>query len=90
MDDKLLELHDELNYMIESIKMPRKIRESLTECAQLLKEEDKKDNEKLNNTMLVLEDINAIKTISPILRTEIWNLIGKLEVFEKSESYEKS
>ena len=86
MENKILEVHDELNYMVENIKMPRKIRESLIECASLLKEEDKKDNEKLNNTMLVLEDINTIKTISPILRTEIWNLIGKLEVFEKEDA----
>lgn len=78
------ELNEEITYIKDSIRMPRKIREDLTQCIELLNEKDKQNTEKINNVMLVLEEINTMKIVPPMLRTEVWNIIGKIESLEKT------
>ncbi len=78
-DDRMREIADELQDVIDDGDVPQNVRASLKEAREHLLDESKPESERAANTINVLNDVSDDPNLPMHVRTFIWNVSGKLE-----------
>ena len=68
-----------LEYINENTSVPRNIRETASECSELLQDEEQEESIKISTVLGKLDEISNDPNIPVHARTLIWEILSKLE-----------
>lgn len=78
-DDRMREIADELQDVIDDGDVPQNVRASLKEAREHLLDDSKPEGERAATTINVLNDVSDDPNLPMHVRTFIWDVSGKLE-----------
>jgi len=79
-EEKLAQIKEVLNQVIEDTSVPRNIRRSAEEVKQILSKEDDDVSVRVSSAIYILEEVANDRNLPTHTRTLIWNIASELEM----------